>query len=56
LLLLKKLSNKVRFDVTVEGYYVLTARGLSSAGLVHRIEGNMFTSDDEKRFGTSWTP
>ena len=30
--------------------------GLSSEALVHRIDGNMFTPDDEKRFGTTWTP
>jgi hypothetical protein len=35
---------------------ILTARGLSSAALVHRIEGNMFTQEDEKRFATKWTP
>jgi hypothetical protein len=29
---------------------------LSSGALVHPIEGNMFTPDDEKRFGTTWTP
>ena len=34
---------------------VLTTRGLSSGTLVHRIEGNMFTPEDEKRFGTKWT-
>jgi hypothetical protein len=34
---------------------VLTARGLSSASLVHRIESRMFTPEDEKRFDTKWT-
>jgi len=32
---------------------VLTARGLS---LDHRIQDSMFTSEDEKRFNTKWTP
>ena len=34
----------------------LTARGLSTGALVHRIQDSMFTSEDEKRFGTKWTP
>jgi hypothetical protein len=38
-----------------EWHGVLAERGLSSAALVHRVEGNMFTSEDEKRFGTQWT-
>jgi hypothetical protein len=33
----------------------LTARGLSTRALVHRIQDSMFTSEDEKRFGTKWT-
>jgi hypothetical protein len=35
---------------------VLTESGLSTAALVHRIDGNMFTAEDEKPFGTKWTP
>src|SRR4051812_32045952 len=35
---------------------VLTERGLSTAALVHRINGNMFTAEDEKRFDTKWNP
>ena len=34
----------------------LTARGLSTGALVHRIHDSIFTSEDEKRFGTKWTP
>jgi hypothetical protein len=34
----------------------LTARGLSTGAFVHRIQDRMFTSGDEKRFGTKWTP
>jgi hypothetical protein len=30
----------------------LTARGLSTGALVHRIQDSMFASEDEKRFGT----
>src|SRR5277367_4726204 len=35
---------------------ILTARGLSTGALVHRIQDSMFTSEDEKRFDTKWTP
>jgi hypothetical protein len=34
----------------------LTARGLSTGALVYRIQDSMFTSEDEKHFGTKWTP
>ena len=34
----------------------LTARGLPTAALVHRIQDGMFVSEDKKRFGTKWTP
>jgi hypothetical protein len=34
----------------------LTARGLSTGALVHHIQDSMFTSEDEKRFSTKWTP
>lgn len=35
---------------------VLTARGLSTEALVYRIQDSMFTSEDEKIFGSKWTP
>jgi hypothetical protein len=35
---------------------ILTARGLSTGALVHRIKDSMFTSEDEKTFDTKWTP
>ena len=34
----------------------LTARGLSTGALAHRIQDSKFTSENEKRFGTKWTP
>jgi len=34
----------------------LTARGLSTGALVHRIRDDMFTPDDEKQFDIRWTP
>jgi len=34
----------------------LTARGLSTGALVHRIQDSMFTLEDGRRFETEWTP
>ena len=34
----------------------LTARGLSTGALVHRIQDSMFTSEAEKRLSTKWNP
>jgi hypothetical protein len=40
----------------VEWEKILESRGLSTKAMVHRIKDSMFTEEDEKKFGTKWTP